>query len=63
METFRDQDLEYLAKRYDSIKYLSKRYDRITEKLAEVLKLLNRPDRYSRDRVILEVEDFLKKFG
>lgn len=53
METFRDQDLEYLAKRYDSI----------TEKLEEILKLLNRPDRYSRDRVILEVEDFLKKIG
>lgn len=53
MDTFRDQDLAYLAKRYDSI----------TETLEWILELLKQPKEYDRNRIIEEVEEFLQKIG
>ena len=53
MDTFRDQDLAYLAKRYDSI----------TETLEWILELLKQPKEYDRNRIIEEVEEFLRKIG
>ena len=53
MDTFREQDLAYLAKRYDSI----------TETLEWILELLKQPKKYGRNRIIEEVEEFLQKIG
>lgn len=53
MKTFKEEDREYLEKRYD----------KVIEMLEWLLELLNRPQKYDRDRVIVEVEHFLKQIG
>lgn len=53
MDTFRDQDLAYLAKRYDSI----------TETLEWILEMLKHPEEHSTESIIFEVEEFLRKLG
>lgn len=42
---------------------ISERFDRVTEMLEEILIMLKRPQQYDYDRIILEVEDYLKEIG
>ena len=42
---------------------ISERFDRVTEMLEEILEMLKRPQQYAYDRIILEVEDYLKEIG
>ena len=46
-----------------TIQDISERFDRVTEMLEEILAMLKRPQQYDYDRIILEVEDYLKEIG
>ena len=53
MQTIKEQTMQYI----------SERFDRVTEMLEEILAMLKRPQQYDYDRIILEVEDYLKEIG
>lgn len=42
---------------------INEHFDRFTEMLEEILAMLKRPQLYDYDRIILEVEDYLKEIG
>lgn len=46
-----------------AIQEINEHFDRFTEMLEEILAMLKRPQQYDYDRIILEVEDFLKEIG
>lgn len=53
MQTMKEQTMQDIGKRFD----------RVTEMLEEILAMLKKPQQYDYDRIILEVEDFLKEIG